>query len=91
MKTTHLLTVPSVCAETFYTESCAEGPSGNSNPETVRHILVGSPGAVRQTIHLLHVLKYAETVLWSPAIATTEPIVITPLQGETMSLLQKQI
>jgi hypothetical protein len=65
----------------------------NSVPEreTIRHILLGSPGAVRQTIHLLHTLHYAETVLWSPVLAVGEPLMITPAQGEAMSLLRRQL
>ena len=59
--------------------------------EAIRHILLGSPGAVRQTIHLLHSLHYAETVLWSPVMRVEEQIVITPEQGETMSLLRRLV
>lgn len=59
--------------------------------ETIRHILLGSPGAVRQTIHLLHTLHYTETVLWSPIVTVEEPLIITPARGEAISLLRKQI
>ncbi len=59
--------------------------------ETVKHILLGSPGAIRQTIHLLHTLRYAETVLWSPVLRVEEPLVITPEQGEAMSLLRRMV
>lgn len=59
--------------------------------ETVKHILIGSPGAIRQTIHLLHSLRYSETVLWSPVLRVEEPLVITPEQGEAMSLLRKMV
>ena len=59
--------------------------------EVVKHILVGSPGAVRQTIHLLHSLHYAETVLWTPVLRIQEPVVIRPEQGEAMSLLRKTV
>ncbi len=59
--------------------------------ETVKHILLGSPGAIRQTIHLLHSLRYAETVLWSPVLRVEEPLVITPEQGEAMSLLRRMV
>ena len=58
-------------------------------PESVRHILLGSPEAVRQTIHLLHALHYAETVLWSPVLTVEEPFVISPAQNEAMSLLRR--
>ena len=59
--------------------------------ERVKHILLGSPGAIRQTIHLLHSLRYSETVLWSPVLQVEEPLVITPEQGEAMSLLRKMV
>ena len=59
--------------------------------ETIRHILLGRPDAVRQTIRLLHSLRYTETVLWSPVIAIADPLVITPSQGEAMSLLRKSL
>lgn len=94
MKTTTLLTA----------QPSAINPDSAQNPlphlsavgvgkerETIRHILLGSPGAVRQTIHLLHSLHYAETVLWSPIMAIEEPLIITPIQGEAMSLLRRQV
>lgn len=64
-------------------------PAGNAAREPLRHILLGSPAAVRQTIHLLHRLHYAETVLWSPILTIQQPLIITPSQGESMSLLQR--
>ena len=60
-------------------------------PEAVRHILLGSPEAVRQTIHLLHTLRYAETVLWSPVLTVEEPLVIPPARNEAMSLLRRPV
>ena len=59
--------------------------------ESIRHILLGNPEAIRQTIHLLHRLRYTETILWSPVLAIEESLVITPAQGEAISLLRKQI
>jgi len=59
--------------------------------ERVKHILLGSPSAIRQTIHLLHSLRYAETVLWSPVLRVEEPLAITPEQGEAMSLLRRML
>ena len=66
-------------------------PVGTHPKEHIRHILLGSPAAVRQTIHLLHTLHYVETVLWSPALTIEEPLIITPAQGEAMSLLRKPL
>ncbi|MGI8934910.1 MAG: hypothetical protein ACR2FS_12635 [Phormidesmis sp.] len=57
--------------------------------EDLRHILLGSPAVIQQTIHLLHRLNYAEPGLWSPTIAVEGQLVITPAQGEAMSLLRR--
>ncbi|WP_240519008.1 hypothetical protein [Leptolyngbya sp. BC1307] len=68
-------------------------PGSDSRPsrEDLRHILLGSPGAIRQTIHQLHLLNYAEPVLWSPLMAVGEQMIITPAQGEAMSLLRRSL
>ena len=66
-------------------------PNGTPPKESIRHILLGSSGAVRQTIHLLHALHYSETVLWSPVLPVEEQLIITPAQGETMSLLRRHL
>jgi hypothetical protein len=66
-------------------------PSGSAPGESIRHILLGNPDAIRQTIHLLHTLHYTETILWSPVLTIEEAVVITPAQGEAMSLLRKQL
>ncbi|MGB3291578.1 MAG: hypothetical protein WBB01_01145 [Phormidesmis sp.] len=66
-------------------------PTGSPPRDSIRHILLGTSGAVRQTIHLLHSLHYSETVLWSPIVAVEEPLIITPAQGEAVSLLRRPI
>lgn len=66
-------------------------PIGNAPGESVRHILLGSPGAIQQTIHRLHTLRYAETILWTPVLTIEEPLIISPAQSEAISLLRKQI
>ncbi len=66
-------------------------PSSSIPGESIRHILLGKPDAIRQTIHLLHTLHYTETILWSPVLTIEEALVITPTQGEAMSLLRKQL
>lgn len=73
------------------TEILQPMPDGSNLGESMRHILLGSPGAVRQTIHLLHTLHYAETVLWSPIVPVEEQMIITPAQGEAMSLLRRLV
>ncbi|MGB7085243.1 MAG: hypothetical protein WBD47_06790 [Phormidesmis sp.] len=60
-------------------------------PLNIRHILLGNPDAIRQTIHLLHTLHYSEPILWSPVLTITDPITLTPAQGEAISLLRKQL
>lgn len=94
MKTTQLLTVQQLSPDLQSAQNPLPHLSASGsreNHETVRHILVGSSGAVRQTIHLLHSLHYAETVLWSPITTIEDSLVITPAQGEAMSLLRKQV
>ncbi len=76
-------------------DSTPLGPLNNaeSRPprEEVRHILLGSPGAIRQTIHLLHALNYAEPPAWSQLVTVGEQLIITPEQGESMSLLRRPL
>ncbi len=59
----------------------------SGHKDRLRHILLGSPEEIRQAIHQLHVLNYVEPLLWSPIMAVGERLVITPEQGEAMSLL----
>ena len=66
-------------------------PDRSIGRDSLRHILVGSPAAVRQTIYLLHALRYAETVLWSPIIKTKESLIIAPAKGEAISLLRRYL
>lgn len=65
-------------------------PTSQGDP--LRHILLGTPGSVRQTIHLLHTLRYVENALWSPLLPIPDDqLIITPRQGEVMSLLIKNV
>jgi hypothetical protein len=60
--------------------------------EAVRHIIIGSPHGVRRTIYQLHAARYAEVSRWTHPIAIPDDrIIITPEQGEIMSLLVKLI
>ena len=60
--------------------------------DAIRHILLGSPGNVRQTIHLLHTLRYVENALWSPLVPIpNDRLIITPRQGDVMSLLVRHL
>ena len=66
-------------------------PERPTQKEELRHILLGSPGAIQQTIYLLHSLNYAEPVLWSPIVAVGGQLIVTPEQGEAMSLLRRSL
>lgn len=60
--------------------------------ETIRVILLGSPSSIHQTRHLLHNLRYVEVSQWSPLLEIPERnLVITPEQGEQMSILVKRL
>lgn len=48
--------------------------------EPLKHLLIGSPKSVKQTIAVLHVLGYAEAGSWSPLMPTANA-------GEVMSIL----
>lgn len=52
--------------------------------EPVRHMLFGSPSAVRATIQTLHKLGYAEPNDWSKPISTGKP-------NEVMAILTKRV
>ncbi|OYD96728.1 hypothetical protein CDG76_08135 [Nostoc sp. 'Peltigera membranacea cyanobiont' 210A] len=54
------------------------------NREPIKHLLIGSPKAVRSTIHYLQVIGYAGVGDWSPLLSTANP-------GEVMSILSRQI
>ncbi|MEM9978466.1 MAG: hypothetical protein AAF808_12650 [Cyanobacteria bacterium P01_D01_bin.2] len=60
--------------------------------DAIRHILLGPPRHIRQTIHLLHNLRYVETSQWSPLIEVPENrLILTPERGEVISLLAKRM
>ena len=61
----------------------------SGHKDRLRHILLGSPEEIRQAIHQLHVLNYVEPLLWSPIMTVGEQLIITPEQGEAMSLLRR--
>ncbi|MBO3457357.1 hypothetical protein G7B40_030395 [Aetokthonos hydrillicola Thurmond2011] len=54
------------------------------NRETIKHLLVGSPKAVTNTIHALFMLGYADPTAWSQPIPTNKP-------GEVVSILIRSI
>jgi hypothetical protein len=63
-------------------------PLRYSNREPIRHLLIGSPTLVQQTIHQLHNLRYAEAGLWSPEISPDDSeIRLTLNPGEVLRIL----
>jgi hypothetical protein len=70
---------------------CLAGQPLSGQRASIRHILLGRPEAIRQTIHLLHRLHYAEAPLWSPILTVEERLAIAPSPGEAISLLRKQL
>jgi hypothetical protein len=72
--------------------SCQPAATPPSEPDPLKHLLIGSPRAIRQTIHRLHNLGYAEVGFWSPLIAIpSQQLVITTSEGEMMSLLLRSL
>ncbi len=63
-------------------------PTTQPQREPLRHILIGSPEGVKQTIHTLYALNYCEPGLWSRLLTIPENgVLITPEQGAVMSYL----
>ncbi|MGB7084007.1 MAG: hypothetical protein WBD47_00525 [Phormidesmis sp.] len=99
MKTTALMPQqPSTGGQTFaaantQTQPVAASPTpiATSPRYSIRHILLGHPAAVRQTIYLLHSLHYAETGLWTPVLTIETPLVIAPAPDESISLLRRSL
>ena len=66
-------------------------PPADTPNDTVRHLLLGAPGRVRQTIHLLHPLRYVEQSQWSLVLEVPKQLSITPAQGAYISMLTKRL
>ena len=59
---------------------------------TIRHILLGPPGTIRQTIHLLHNLRYVETSQWSPMIEIPDNrLILRPEPDDVISMLVRRL
>lgn len=59
---------------------------------SIRHILLGHPSHSRQTIHLLHNLRYVETSQWSPLIEVPENrLILRPQPDEVISMLVRRL
>lgn len=64
-----------------------QGNPAQPTKEPIKHLLVGSPQAVKTAIHTLHVKGYAEAGLWSK----TAPAGELGRAGEVVSILIKQL
>ncbi len=62
----------------------AQSEAASQTKEPIRHMLFGSPAGVRQVIHLLHKLGYAEPNDWSRPMPTGRP-------GEVMAILTRYV
>ena len=59
---------------------------------SIRHILLGHSDHIRQTIHLLHNLRYVETSQWSPLIEVPENrLILRPQTDEVISMLVRRL
>lgn len=59
---------------------------------TIRHILLGDPSHIRQTIHLLHNLRYVETGQWSPLIEVPDHrLILRTSPDEMISMLVRRL
>ena len=66
-------------------------PTDGDARERIRHIVIGSPAGVRETIHRLHVLNYCEQLHWTKLLAIPEAgLVLRPELGEVFSYLERQ-
>ena len=66
----------------------ADFSSSLSPGGAIRHILVGRPSHIRQTIHLLHNLRYVEASQWSPLIEVPEQrLILRPEPDDMISML----
>ncbi|MBE9070582.1 hypothetical protein IQ260_28480 [Leptolyngbya cf. ectocarpi LEGE 11479] len=58
----------------------------------IRHILLGHPSHIHQTIHLLHNLRYVETSQWSPLIEVPEHrLILRPEPDDMISMLVRRL
>jgi len=61
-------------------------------PTPIRHLLIGTPEVVQNTIHRLHNLRYAEAGFWSPAIVPpNSQLTISLNPHEVMRILVRSL
>ncbi len=67
-------------------------PPPSPNDEIIRHILIGSPAGVRETIHLMHIRRYyIEQSLWTGPVAIgPDGVKITRNEGQVLAYLMRR-
>lgn len=66
-------------------------PDPGPNGEYIRHILIGSPQGVQETIYLLQARRYVDHAQWSGPVAIGEAGVrITRQEGQVMAYLMRR-
>lgn len=66
-------------------------PGSSPGSERVRHIVIGSPAGVRETIHMLHILNYSEQIHWTELLAIPETgLTLRPELGQVFSYLDRR-
>ena len=60
--------------------------------DAIRHILLGPSHSIRQTIHLLHNLRYVETSQWSPLIEVPDHrLILRPQPDDVIRMLVRRL
>jgi hypothetical protein len=79
--------------QTDFLTACAVDAQTFPKREPLRHLLVGSPQGVQQTIHRLHNLGYSEAGLWSSPLPLppSRELIITPYEGEVLGMLVRYL
>jgi len=66
-------------------------PQPGPSDEYVRHILIGSPEALRETIYVLHQRRYVEQALWTGPVAIgPSGVQITRNEGQVLFYLMRR-
>ena len=66
-------------------------PPPQPDGEVVRHILIGSPEGIRETIHLMHINRYGiEQSLWTGPVAIgPDGVQLSRREGQVLAYLMR--
>ena len=66
-------------------------PPPQPDGEVVRHILIGSPGGIRETIHMMHTNRYfVEQSLWTGPVAIgSDGVRLSRREGQVLAYLMR--